>query len=183
MARLAARSLLIMLRLVLAVSVAALGLLVATVQLAPHAERSTFVIRGGSMEPAIPLGSLVVVGPSADYAVGDVVSLRNGEAVVTHRVVGVETIDGQTRLQTRGDANEATDASYAAPSDAIGRVEVSVPFAGFLLAFLGQPIGIIAVLSFLGTLLLGGWFIEDLLAAAKRRPVGRAEEAIPNAAL
>ena len=165
----AARFVPLALRVALGASVATLGLVIALVHLAPHADRSTFVVRGASMEPSIPVGSLIVVEPAGEsgYAVGDVVSLRTGETVLTHRVVAIETVDGQVRLQTRGDANGNVDAGYASPSDVIGRVQLSLPLAGFVLTFAGQPLGIITIMSFLGTLLLALWLVEDSLVARR----------------
>jgi signal peptidase I len=164
-------------------AVIALGALTATVHLAPHAGRSTFVIRGASMQPAVPLGALVIVGPARDgYAVGDVVSLRAGGTVVTHRIVGIDTgPDGAPRLTTRGDANDAADAGQAGVSDVIGRVELTLPLAGFALVFLAEPVGIVAVLSFLGTLLMARMFLDDLLAGSARNQPPAAEEATARA--
>ena len=56
----------------------------------------TLLIRGSSMEPAVPLGSLALAAtnrPSDDVRPGDIVSFTasNG-VVVTHRVVALATI-------------------------------------------------------------------------------------------
>lgn len=171
----AARFVPLALRVALAGSMIGLALVIALVHLAPQAGRGTFIVRGASMEPVIPVGALIVVAPdpAGQYAAGDVVSLRSGQSVVTHRVVGVETVNGDVRLQTRGDANDAADAAYAAPSDVIGRVELSLPVAGIVLAFAGQPVGIIAIMSFLGTLLFAMWLVEDTIATRRETAAPR----------
>jgi signal peptidase I len=55
-------------------------LTIALERLVPLTGRTTFVVAGGSMEPAIGIGSAIVVEPVDPHAlaVGDVVSLRSG---------------------------------------------------------------------------------------------------------
>ena len=68
----------------------------------------------------------------------------------------------------QGDANANPDPMLATPAELLGRVALSVPLAGVLMYFLGEPAGIVAVLSFMGSLLLARWNIDDLLKG--RRP-------------
>ena len=62
-------------------------------RLVPLTGRQSIVIGGASMEPAIPLGSAVVVTPvdSSVLLVGDVVSMKVDESATTytHRIVDV----------------------------------------------------------------------------------------------
>jgi signal peptidase len=63
-------------------------------RLVPMTGRTTLIIGGGSMEPAIPIGAAVVVAaiPAAELAVGEVVSLRTGtnlKSIFTHRVTRI----------------------------------------------------------------------------------------------
>jgi hypothetical protein len=44
----------------------------------------------------------------------------------------------------------------------VGRVDVSLPLLGFLLAMLGMPIGVVAIISVAGTLLTAIWLLEEL---------------------
>ena len=78
-----------------AVGIAGTALLVTLVgfsvstHLAPLSGRELFIIIGGSMEPAIPIGSLVVTAPTdpATVVAGDVLTIRGDSGVaVTHRV-------------------------------------------------------------------------------------------------
>ena len=65
--------------LLLALVAVSLGVLLLG-RVVPLTGHPTLVVAGPSMEPAIPMGSAVVLDPvaSADLAVGDVVSLRSG---------------------------------------------------------------------------------------------------------
>ncbi|TGD13098.1 signal peptidase I [Brevibacterium sp. S111] len=96
-----------------------------------------YTVISGSMEPTIPTGSIVVsqhVGAD-DVAFGDVITyqLKSGEPLtVTHRVVGVDIVEGQTRYRTQGDANNAEDPLPVRPEQIRGVVIYHIPFVGYL---------------------------------------------------
>lgn len=113
--------------------------LVTLAVLVPRVAGATpYTVLTGSMSPAYPAGTLVVVRPVAlaDVRVGDVVTyqLRSGEpAVATHRVVGVGwTAGGERILTTRGDANSVADAEPVREVQLRGEVWYSVPWVGRL---------------------------------------------------
>ena len=96
---------------------------------------SAAVVMGGSMMPAIPMGSLIIVEPTSPAAVsvGDVITFTLPDRLITHRVIAVERDDAGLRLMTKGDANDAPDAIAVRAGGAIGAVRVAVPLAGYLL--------------------------------------------------
>jgi len=86
------------------------------------------VIQSGSMEPHIPIDSLVVVIPASDYEVGDVVAYQTerGRKHTVHRIV---SIDGDT-VVTAGDNNDGS-LDPAIHKDKIkGKVVLTVPGLG-----------------------------------------------------
>lgn len=102
------------------------------------------IVKSGSMEPNIKVGSLVVVVPGAHYAVGDVITFGKDTKTsipTTHRILAVRQEDGQTFFTTKGDANEEQDPREVAANEVIGKVWLSVPFAGYVLDFARQPLG------------------------------------------
>jgi signal peptidase len=121
--------------LVLLTAVAALAAAVAVPRLAGA---TPYSITTGSMRPAYPPGTLVVVKPVPidEIRIGDVITyqLESGEApVVTHRVVEVGTnLDGDARLVTQGDANDIPDAEPVRPVQVKGRLWYSVPYLGYV---------------------------------------------------
>lgn len=128
---------------------------------------TTFVIRGGSMEPSIPLGSLVVLEPvsGGEIRAGDVVTLRgdNG-AVVTHRVTrNVELADGRF-LETKGDANATPDPNLVPVRAVEGRVAGVMPGLGYLASMLGTVSGLISLLALLAAGMLGIWIVDEVEA-------------------
>lgn len=97
-----------------------------------------YTVLTGSMTPAYPPGSLVVVRPvePTEVRIGDVVTyqLRSGEpAVATHRVVGVGwSAEGERLLTTQGDANPVPDAEPVRGVQLRGEVWYSLPWVGHL---------------------------------------------------
>ena len=152
---------------------AVLLLTAAISHLIPATGRQTYIIRGGSMEPTIPLGSVIGVRPvAADSVVaGDIVTLRTLDGViVTHRVTAVITgTDGAILLATKGDANTYADTPEWPAQALVGRVDLWIPYAGYLMAFVATVPGLLALLCSMATLLLIIWGIDEL--RAERRPL------------
>ena len=133
---------------------------------APLVGRQSIVIGGSSMEPTIPLGSAIVVAaiePSR-LAVGEVVSMQVGpdHATYTHRIVAVVDRPDGRWIRTQGDANRDPDPTLVPASAVIGRVELTIPVVGYLLALLSLPVGVIFVLGLAATLLAVAWLLESL---------------------
>ena len=145
---------------------------------APLVGRQSIVIGGGSMEPTLGLGSAIVIRPidQAALAVGDIVSMRVGpeRTTYTHRVVAVVDRPDGRWIRTKGDANAEPDPSLVPATAVIGRVEFVVPFAGYLLALLSLPMGVMFVIGLAATLLAIAWLLESLEPAPRpvRRPGG-----------
>lgn len=109
----------------------------------------------GSMEPGIPVGSIVVVKEAdpAKLKVGDVISYRmSGDTMVTHRIAAIDTQSGQ--VTTKGDANEVEDANPVAFSEIVGRKVFHVPYLGYLSIYIKTPLGIVGVCGVLIVLIL-----------------------------
>jgi signal peptidase len=150
--------------LIVLIAVVLFGLILG--KLVPLTGHRTIIIGGASMEPAIALGSAVVVAPvqPANLASGDVVSLQIGpdRATFTHRIVDLVTRADGLWIRTKGDANAEPDPTLVPATAVVGRVEWSIPWAGFLLAFLSLPVGILFVLGLAATLMAIAWLLESL---------------------
>lgn len=110
----------------------------------------TKIVQSGSMEPSIPVGALVFLRQSASYGVGDIVTFsENTSSAVptTHRILGVRKEGGKEFYNTKGDANEEADPREVARSEIVGKVFLSVPFAGFVLDFARQPLGFMLLIG------------------------------------
>lgn len=105
---------------------------------------SLYTVISGSMEPEIPVGSLVFVADAdpASIEEGDVIAFYgavDSSAVVTHRVVGNSPVMGE--FITKGDANEERDVNPVSYSEFIGKVEHVIPGAGGIAEALTGPFG------------------------------------------
>ena len=106
-------------------------------------------VLSGSMEPAIHVGSIVVIRPAKDYKIGDVITFGEiGQAKVptTHRISGIKTEGGQLVYITKGDANNAPDTNGAPYLSVDGKVVFGMPLLGYALSFLKKPLGFILVI-------------------------------------
>ena len=111
----------------------------------------------GSMEPEIPIGSMVYVKSIVpkELKEKDVVAFYGGRdtnAIITHRVVYNDLISGQ--IITKGDANKTTDMNPVSYSNVIGIVEYTLPKVGALAQAFTSTQGKIAAASVVGAAVL-----------------------------
>lgn len=102
----------------------------------------------GSMEPAVPVGSLIYVAPAApsELAEGDIVTFGDGEETVTHRVISNHKVEGE--LITKGDANAEEDLQPVPYSMVVGKVVLTLPGLGDVLEALASVMGKIYLIAF-----------------------------------
>jgi len=99
---------------------------------------ATFVVTGGSMEPTIHKGSLVIDEPvSADkLRLGDIITFDHYDQTTTHRIVGVEGSANGAIFSTKGDANTVTDPEPLSFPGRVGLVKLAVPGVGYAVAWM-----------------------------------------------
>ena len=141
---------------------------------------SLFRVLTGSMEPAIPEGSLLLIkktDPSA-LQVGDVISFYskdpslNGE-VNTHRIMEIEEENGTYLFTTKGDANNVKDIYGTLGSDVIGKVVFSSLFLGKIVRLLSNPLIFLPVVILPLTIII----ITNLIRSMKlARKIAKEEE-------
>lgn len=133
------------------------------------------IVKSGSMEPAIHTGSIVLIKPARTYQVGEVITFgedTRSEVPTTHRIAAVRSEGASTFYITKGDANEEIDAEETHASKVIGKVLLTVPYAGFVLDFARQPLGFGLLIGIPAALIiLEGLFtiIKEARAIRRRR--------------
>jgi signal peptidase len=112
------------------------------------------IVRGGSMEPAVALGSIVIIDRDRrDPVSGDIVSFREPDGnIITHRIMAAEA----GTYVTKGDANPGADLEPRLRANVIGTAVGSVPYAGFAVHVLRQPPAFLLLLLVTGGFLLVG---------------------------
>lgn len=122
-----------------------------------------FEVISGSMEPEIPVGSIVYVKMIAPEEIsdGEIIAFYAKDAVVIHRVV-----TNQSEMHsfiTKGDANEMEDINEVQYSTVIGRVDKHLPMLGRVYSIYTSSTGKIYLLVIA---LVGG--VLNILAARLR---------------
>lgn len=103
----------------------------------------SYIVQSSSMEPAISTGSVVFVTEIPSGQVderiyeGDVItfSKTGGSATTTHRVVKKHEGQSSVRFVTKGDANEEPDPEPVYRGEVVGKVTMSIPLIGYVVAF------------------------------------------------
>ena len=116
------------------------GVLIATVALPLAMGWIPLTVTTGSMDPTIPPGSQVIVKPlkpaqAQTLDKGQVVTYQpdSGQRdLVTHRIIDVARVHGETVYRTKGDNNNAADPDPVRSVQVRGVVRYHVPYVGYI---------------------------------------------------
>lgn len=117
----------------------------------------------GSMEPAIPVGSIVITKEQSSYEMEDIISFQEEGAIITHRIISID----RERYITKGDANNVADTEEVQQKQILGKVILTIPLLGYLVMWLMSPVGIISLF-----IIIGIWYI----ATGRNRGAGNEKE-------
>jgi signal peptidase len=103
-------------------------------------------VASGSMEPTIPVGSVVAVQPvdPVTLRLGYIITFKSPEnpnLIVTHRVNKVTGPPEARLFHTKGDANDDPDLELVPAGNVLGRVRFHLPYLGYLAQFVRTPRG------------------------------------------
>lgn len=93
-----------------------------------------YYIKTGSMEPELPVGTIVAADTNAQAKVGDICAYRSGKNVVIHRIMATDE-EGYT---FKGDANPSADAAKVIESQLVGKVVLKLTFLAQVLRWFGK---------------------------------------------
>ena len=104
-------------------------------------------VLSGSMEPAMPVGSLIYVreGQPEEVEADDIIAFYGSledSGIITHRVIKNNVVSGTFR--TKGDANGEEDPLPVSYENYIGTVALTVPYVGIVLTSMTSLYGKIA---------------------------------------
>jgi signal peptidase I len=106
-------------------------------------------VLSGSMEPALKIGSVVLVKPAADYSVGNTITFgpnTKTKPPTTHRIVEIKNANGSISYMTKGDANNAPDLKEVRKNEVIGKVIFDLPYAGYVITAARKPYGFLLII-------------------------------------
>ena len=133
---------------------------------------NAYSVVSGSMEPALPVGSVVYVESAgvSQIRAGDIIAFDDEGTVVTHRVIESRPQEGA--FITKGDANPSLDIKPTPYWKLIGRVKLCVPLLGRVLSLYAVPEGKLA----LGTFALSGLLLRVLGSRLYARTAAKGRE-------
>lgn len=108
----------------------------------------SFVVLTGSMEPTIPVSTIVFTYPLDIYKLNDVIAFKKDDRTVTHRVVEVEDKGSLLYYKTMGDANNTSDSDLVPQSNLLGKVFFAIPYIGRIVFFIKTVPGYLALIVF-----------------------------------
>lgn len=135
---------------------------------------SPFAVLSGSMEPELPVGSLIYVKPvdPTEVHVGDAITFRfESGTLVTHEVYEVDAeahefrTHGIANVDSQG--NISPDAAPVPWSSLVGSVVACVPLLGYINVFITQPPGIFVVVTGVAVV-IGVSIVLELVDMGKR---------------
>ena len=137
----------------------------------------SFIVTGGSMEPTIHLGSLVIVQPVDPHAVqiGDVITFQQYGQTTSHRVIAIGQNSTGLTFKTKGDANAVADPEDKTFPGEVGVVRLATPGIGFaalyLQAYWRLALTLVAAVTFFGC--AGAMVFRKETVAPVHAPVAR----------
>ena len=92
----------------------------------------SFVIVSGSMKPRLNLGDMVFVKEVTieELNKNDIISYKDENSIVTHRIKDIEIVDGIKYFITKGDNNNTKDNCEVSINDIEGKLIFSIPLIG-----------------------------------------------------
>ena len=132
----------------------------------------TYTVLSGSMEPTYPVGALLYVREvePEEVEVGQPITFVLNEALVvaTHRVVEIDAEN--QHFFTKGDANDAPDASPVHFNNLIGVPVFSIPYLGYIANFIQKPPGLYITIA-AGAVFLPLLFLPELIGGGEGEEV------------
>lgn len=108
-----------------------------------------FIVLSGSMETEIYPGDIALVKEVdiGNLKVGDIIAFKQGDTVITHRIVEMTEENGKQVFSTKGDNNNEKDQFIVNEEDIEGLYQFKIKGLGNVAMFLQTPIGMVTCLS------------------------------------
>lgn len=97
---------------------------------------SISAVASDSMYPYLKKGDAIILERvdkknQDELKEGDVVAFAQEEKIVIHRILSIDTIDGEEYITTKGDNNNTKDVQKKTKDDIIGIVRYRIPYIGY----------------------------------------------------
>jgi signal peptidase I len=108
----------------------------------------SFTVLSGSMQPTLPIGSVIYTYHQNWYDIGSIIAFKSSGTTVTHRVVNIQNINNVIYYETQGDANNTKDGHLVEAKAVIGKEAISIPYLGRAIVFIQSPVGFFSLIIF-----------------------------------
>ncbi len=127
----------------------------------------------GSMRPMLEPGDMIITKKvlEENIEVGNIITYRVDNTLVTHRVIDVLHENGVYKFQTQGDANNVEDQQLVESSNIVGAYAFKIPKGGYIANFTRSPIGFMVLIILPVLLLLGGEIKRLLFEQGKNQKI------------
>ena len=114
----------------------------------------------GSMQPVLMPGDMIVVKATEPKAIKaqDIITYKEGDILITHRVMDVAATNEQLSFITKGDANNVEDPRPILAEHVVGVMALRIPFAGYAAKHMRSVFGFIILI-----LLPVAWAVTKLM--------------------
>ena len=101
----------------------------------------------GSMQGTIDVGDMIIIKQTKEIQEQDIVTFIDDNAVITHRIVGIEELDGKKEYTTKGDANNTADKNKITIEQIQGKLFFHIGGLGKASTYLQKPQGFLILIS------------------------------------
>lgn len=110
-----------------------------------------FNIVSESMEPTFYKDDLVVVRKCSEKELqkGDIITFKQDERIISHRIDGITKEKGELKFITKGDNNEVRDPNMVEAQDIYGKVLFSIKRLGKIIHYIQNSRGFINIVMFI----------------------------------
>lgn len=100
------------------------------------------------MQPELDIGDIVIVRDVKEeqLKVGDIISYRQGQNVITHRVIEILPVGDNKQFRTKGDNNNVEDNKTIEINSIEGKVIGKIPYMGNIALILQGKLAIIIMI-------------------------------------
>lgn len=92
-----------------------------------------FNVISGSMKPNLEIGDIVIIKEIENINKGDIITFKQQDSIITHRVVDIINEDGKIYYQTKGDNNNSNDENLVEYKDIEGIYVYRIPKIGIVI--------------------------------------------------
>lgn len=130
-----------------------------------------FNVISGSMEPKLEVGDIVIAKriEIEDIKDGDIITFRQENTIITHRIVEIIQEDGNVFYETKGDNNNTKDEELVKYEDIEGKFVFKIPKIGLIIRNIKNTTSIIIIVLIL-------YLIYKILQMKDDRKIARHEK-------